>query len=159
MIVPKVKAGGIIRNERLARIGVLSAPDRPGLASAVLHALAGKSINVQFIVQLVDPTDHSHVILCVAEDVAETALQALQTVRDQIGAQTITSQANVAIVSVFGPDFRERPAIAAAVFEALASVGINIMAISTSISTVSCLIDGSRVEDALIALREHFDLP
>jgi aspartate kinase len=159
MTVPKVKAGGIIRNERLVKIGVMGAPDRPGLASAVLHGLAASSVNVQFIVQVVDLTEHSHVILCVAEDAGEAATQALQSIKAQLGAQTILSQTNVAIISVFGPDFRERPAIAAAVFESLASVGINIMAISTSISTVSCLIDGGRVEDALVALRERFDLP
>ena len=159
MTVPRVKAGGIIRNERLVKIGVMGAPDRPGLASSVLQALAATSVNVQFIVQVVDLTEHSHVILCVAEELAEAAVQALQSIQTQLGAQKILSQSNVAIISVFGPDFRERPAIAAAVFESLASVGINIMAISTSISTVSCLVDGSRVEDALIALRERFDLP
>jgi len=60
---------------------------------------------------------------------------------------------------VFGPDFRERPSIAAEVFEAMASVGINIMAISTSISTVSCLINGDLVDEAIIALGERFELP
>jgi aspartate kinase len=76
-----------------------------------------------------------------------------------VGAQAIVSQPEVALISVFGPDFRERPAVAAGVFEALANVGINILAISTSISTVSCLIDKKRVEDAMLALREYFEFP
>jgi len=76
-----------------------------------------------------------------------------------VKAMAVTSQPNVSLVSVFGPDFRERPAIAASVFEAMASADINIMAISTLISTVSCLIDGSRVDDAAVALRERFALP
>lgn len=156
---PKIKAGGILRNERLAKIGVMSAPDRPGLASAVLHALADSNISAQFVVQLIDLTDHSHVVLCVAIDDLERALAALHRIKDSIGAKSITHQREVSIVSVFGPDFRERPAIAARVFEALASAGINIMAISTSISTVSCLIEGGRAEEAVAALRNHFDLP
>lgn len=156
---PKVKAGGIIRNERLARIGVMAAPDRCGLACDVLRALADRGINTQFIVQCVDLANRSHIVLCVSEEDLDNALAALDPVRSTVQPEQIVHQRNVAIVSVFGPDFRERPAIAAAVFAAMAEAGINIMAISTSISTVSCLIDGKRVDDAVVALRQHFDLP
>lgn len=158
-MTPKVKAGGIIRNEHLARIGVMSAPDRCGLASEVLQALAEQNINTQFIVQCTDLECNSHIVLCVHEDDLQAALAALEPVRNTVQPEQIVHQRNVALVSVFGPDFRERPAIAAAVFAAMAAAEINITAISTSISTVSCLIDGSRVDDAVIALREHFDLP
>ena len=158
-MTPKVRAGGIIRNEHLAKIGVMSAPDRCGLASEVLHALAGKGINTQFIVQCTDLDNNSHIVLCVNEEESEAALAALEPVRSTVQPEQITQQDNVALISVFGPDFRERPAIAASVFAAMAEAGINIMAISTSISTVSCLIDGKRVEDAIVALRQYFDLP
>jgi aspartate kinase len=157
--IDKIKAGGIIRNQNLARIGVMSAPDRPGLSSAVLRALSAKNVNVEFIVQCVDLTEHSHIILCVKNADMQTAVAALDPVRDQVGADAVTSTPDMAVISVFGPDFRERPAIAAGVFEALAQVGINIQAISTSISTVSCLIYGMRSDDAVIALREYFELP
>ncbi len=155
----KVKAGGIIRNERLAKIGVMSAPDRCGLACDVLRAIGQKGINVEFIVQCVDLTSNSHIVLCVADDDLDEAVAVLEPLQSVVAAQDITYVRNVALISVFGPDFRERPAIAAAVFESLAGAGINILAISTSISTVSCLVDGERVDDAIVALREHFDLP
>jgi aspartokinase len=44
-------------------------------------------------------------------------------------------------------------------FRALADHGVNILAISTSISTVNCIIELSRLQDALAAIRERFDLP
>ena len=155
----KVKAGGIIRNEHLAKIGVMSAPDRPGLASDVLRGLAQKDINIEFIVECADLERKSNIVLCVREENLETALGLIEPLRSTLQAKDITCQRNMALISVFGPDFRERPAIAAAVFESMASAGINIMAISTSISTVSCLIDGAQVEKAIVSLREHFDLP
>lgn len=156
---PKVKAGGIIRNEHLAKLGVMSAPDRCGLACDVLHALAETGINVEFIVQCIDLENNSHIVLCVREENLDAAVSVLHPLQDKVRAEEIVYERNVALISVFGPDFRERPAIAAAVFEAMAAVGINIMAISTSISTVSCLIDGARVDDAMVSLRERFDLP
>jgi len=158
-MVAKVKAGGIIRNERLAKIGIMSAPDRCGLACDVLRALGDKDINVEFIVQCIDLQDNSHIVFCVREDDFDATLAALAPMKATVRAEDIIHQCNIALVSVFGPDFRERPAIGAKVFEAMASAGINIMAISTSISTVSCLIDGDRVDDAVVALRKHFELP
>jgi len=65
----------------------------------------------------------------------------------------------VAIVSIFGPDFRERPGIAGRMFDALAGRQVNILAISTSISTVSCVVASAQLDLALRALRETFDLP
>jgi aspartokinase len=44
-------------------------------------------------------------------------------------------------------------------FSALASVGINILAISTSISSLSCLIDVDDMDAAMRALEEAFELP
>ena len=65
----------------------------------------------------------------------------------------------VARIAIFGPDFRERPGIAGIMFSALAAEGINILAISTSISTVSCIVDLDRAQDAERVLRSTFILP
>ena len=44
-------------------------------------------------------------------------------------------------------------------FQALAERQVNILAVSTSISTVSCVIESEKLEAALFALRDTFDLP
>jgi aspartate kinase len=155
----KTRIGGIMKRSRLAKIGVLSAPDRPGVAAAVLKALGNKSINVPFIAQSVDQHGYGHITLCV--DVADLteALAAAEVVRTVIQAEAVVPHSPVATIGIFGPDFRERPGIAADMFEALASQGINILGISTSISTISCVIDEDRLDDAISALEAAFELP
>lgn len=155
----KVKAGGIIQNTGLAKVGVMAVPDKPGVAGAILNTLAQAGINVQFIVQLLDLEGNSHVVFCVNQDDLSTTLAILGEVKEEIGAKQITHQGDVAIVSIFGPDFRERPGVAGAMFNALASVNVNILSISTSISTVSCVIDTDDVDRAMETIREAFDLP
>ncbi|MFZ5919180.1 MAG: ACT domain-containing protein [Chloroflexota bacterium] len=155
----KVKAGGIIQNSKLALVGVMAVPDKPGVAGAILNTLAQTGINVQFIAQLLDLEGNAHVVFCVDRDVRVTSLAVLDEVKEQIGAREITLRGEVAIVSIFGPDFRERPGIAGAMFNALAAVDVNILSISTSISTVSCVIDHADVTLAIEALQEAFDLP
>ena len=155
----KIKAGGMIQNIELAQVGVMAVPDRPGVAGAILNTLAQADVNVQFIAQLLDLDDTAHVVFCVAQDDLAIALALLSDVKDEIGAQQVIHKGDVAIVSIFGPDFRERPGVAGAMFNALASADVNILSISTSISTVSCVVDLDEVDAAMEALREAFDLP
>jgi aspartate kinase len=155
----KVKIGGVIRNSNLAKIGVMGIPDRPGVAGAILSALGSEGINVEFIVQCMDLNNQDHIVFCVARDDLEAALDLLGKIRSRLGAKEVVHKPEVGIVSIFGPDFRERPGIAGAMFSALASVGINILAISTSISTVSCVVHADRLPEAVKVLEETFDMP
>jgi aspartate kinase len=155
----KIKIGGIMQTTGLAKVGVMSIPDRPGIAGKIMGAMGERGINVQFIVQCIDIHDHDQVVFCIADDELAQAQDILEKVRDQVGGQRVIQRRNVAIISIFGPDFRERPGIAATMFSALGAKGINILAISTSISTLSCVIDGDKLSAAVAAMRETFDLP
>ena len=76
-----------------------------------------------------------------------------------MGVGEVIQRSDVALISVFGPDFRERPGIAGTMFSALGERGINILVISTSISTLSCVIDADCLEGAIEAVQETFELP
>jgi len=134
-------------------------PDRPGVAGAILSSLGREGINVEFIVQCIDLNNNDHVVFCVARDDLEAALSTLERIKSELGAKEVIHNPNVGIVSIFGPDFRERPGIAGTMFSALASVGINILAISTSISTVSCVIDADLLPQAVEVLEKTFEMP
>lgn len=155
----KIKIGGIMQTTGLAKVGVMSIPDQPGIAGTIMSTMGERNINVQFIVQLIDIHDSSHVVFCIAEDELERAQDILEDLRQEVGGEQVIQRPNVAIVSIFGPDFRERPGIASTMFSALGSKGINILAISTSISTLSCVIDAGHLEEGVAAMRETFDLP
>jgi aspartate kinase len=155
----KIKIGGIMHNANLAMLGVLAVPDQPGVAAAVLNSLGDHSINVQFIVQCIDHAENDHIVLCVDGGDLPAAKGLVTGIVPDLPAGTMIERPRVAAVSIFGPDFRERPGIAGTMFSALADEGINILAISTSISTVSCIIDASRLESAVRVLKATFELP
>lgn len=155
----KVKAGGILQYRGLCLVGVMSAPDRPGIAAAIFQALAREQLNAQFIVQNIDLNNMAHVQFCVAGEDRERVLNAVRPVAMQLGAQKVMQSYPVATVCVFGPDFRERPGIAGLAFGALAQANINIVAVSTSISTLACVIGDQDCETAIVALRSVFALP
>lgn len=155
----KIKVGGILQSRGLCLVGVMSAPDRPGIAAGIFAALGAERLNVQFIVQNIDLNQDAHVQFCVAAEDCERVLACVQPVALSLGARKVTLQRPVALVSVFGPDFRERPGIAGTAFGALAQAGINILAVSTSISTITCVIEDDAFERAVGALDGVFALP
>lgn len=155
----KIKVGGIIQNDQLAAISVFAIKDRPGIAAAVLDALGQRGLNVQFVVQVIDHQDQAQMVLCVDRTDLASSLEAIEGVRPVVQPAAVTARPDVASLAIFGPDFRERPGIAGIMFRALADRGVNILAISTSISTVNCIIELSRLKDALAGIRDQFDLP
>jgi aspartokinase len=155
----KIKLGGIIEHRDLNVLGLENIPDHPGVAGIIFQALGHRGINVQFIVQTLNRLRHSQVILAVAESEGREAMAVLEELRPRIGHPDLYLQSNRAIISIFGPHFRERPGIAGTFFQALGSRGISLLAVSTSISTCSCVIEAADLPEAVKAVSEAFELP
>lgn len=155
----KTQIGGIMHSDKLAMVGVLAIPSHPGMAGKILSTMGDNDINVQFIVQTVDRDGNDQVVFCVSREYLDTALDLLAGIREEVSAQAIIHDTLVGLVSIFGPDFRQRPGIAGEMFSVLGQADINIKAISTSISTISCVIEAARVPDAVKALQDTFEMP
>jgi aspartate kinase len=155
----KIRIGGILQNRNLAKIGIMSIPDRPGVAGTIFRALGAKGIKTPFVVHTIDLNNLDSIVICTPrEDLAE-ALETLNTVKETVGAKEVVYKGEVGVISIFGPHFADRPGIAGVMFSALASAGINILAISTSISSLCCLIDLDNMDEAVRILQEAFELP
>jgi len=157
--VSPVAIGGILRNDRLALLSVLAVPDRPGVAARIFEALGQEGISAYFAIQCIDHEGRDHVAFCVLRETLEQASRVAHESCGRLGGCKVTIHPQVASIAIYGPDFRERPGIAAPMFAALAAAGINILAISTSISTISCIVDLERANDAERILRSTFVLP
>ena len=155
----KVKVGGIMTNTGLATVSILSLPNRADVAGTVLQSLGKRNINIEFIVHNLDLEGNGNMTFCIDQRNLETALEVLEQVKPLIEAKGVSYHPNVAVISVFGPHFRERPMISGLMFNALGTAGINVLAISTSISSCSCLIQADQAEDAMMVLHETFEAP
>jgi aspartate kinase len=69
------------------------------------------------------------------------------------------SDPNIATVNVLGVGMRTHTGVARRMFGALAARGINIAMINTSEVRLSVVVDRSRAEDAVAALKEEFQVP
>ncbi len=155
----KVKVGGIMASSGLATVSILSLPNRPDVAGTVLHAMGKRNINIEFVVHNLDLEGNGNMTFCIDRKDLAAALGVLEGVKSMIEAKGVSYHPDVAVISVFGPHFRERPMISGLMFNALGTSGINVLAISTSISSCSCLIQADQAEDAMRALHETFEAP
>jgi len=155
----KIKVGGIMASTGLAMVSILSVPDRPDVAGAILHAMGKNNVNIEFVVLSSDVEGNGNMTFCIDQKNLEAAIGVLEGIKPLIEARGISYHPNVAMISVFGPHFRERPMISGLMFSALGTSGINVLAISTSISSCSCLIQADQTEDAMRALHQTFEAP
>ena len=155
----KIKVGGIMANSGLSIVSILSLPDRPDIPGMILHAMGKQNINIEFVVYNIDIEGSGNMTFCIDQKHLEVALEVLGGVKPLIEAKGISYHPNVATISVFGPHFRERPMISGLMFNALGTAGIEVLAISTSISSCSCLIQADQAEDAMRALHQTFEAP
>jgi aspartate kinase len=155
----RLQAGGLIQNDHLAMIGIMDIPSRPGVGGRLFFALSDQGINVQFIVHLIDLEEEDHIVMCVDRDDLSQALTVAKRIGEELGAKAVTSDPEIALVSLFGLDFREQRGVASQMFKALGDCNINIRGISTSLSTISCLIETRHLDKAVHALRDAFTLP
>jgi aspartate kinase len=157
--VKKIILGGIIEHTDLSMISIENIPDHPGIAGLTFQALSHRGINVDFIIHCLNREGKSQVILGVSRSKSEDALAGINRIKAEIGNPDIFINSDIAVLSIFGPHFRERPGIAGAFFTALNAKEINILGITTSISTCSCVIHSSDLSKALKAIKEAFELP
>ena len=159
MTSPRPRVGGILCARRLWLLGVMAAPDRPGLAAAIFEALGRARINTQFIVQSIDLNNDSHIQFCIAVQDRTQTLELMTPIAERLKARSVAVGQPASMVSVYGPDFRERPGLAGIAFAALAAADVNILAVSTSISTISCIVADQQTDRAMAALHAAFELP
>ena len=158
-IVEKKPVTGIAYSRDEAKISLMKIPDRPGIAAAIFGPLADAGVNVDMIVQNVseDGRRTDLTFTCNRSELAR-ALKSLEDAGPAIGYREITSDANVAKVSIIGIGMRAHPGVAQTMFRTLSDKGINIQVISTSEIKVSVLIAEEYVELAVRALHSAFEL-
>jgi aspartate kinase len=143
-----------------ARITLLGLPDKPGIAAAVLGALAGANVNVDMIIQN-EPASDGHLAdmsFTVPRDDLVSARDALEPVKDELGFASIQTDEQMGKVSVVGAGMKSHPGVAHKTFQALGDAGVNIEMISTSPIKISCVVREEHVATAVRELHTAFEL-
>ena len=149
---------GVAHDDKVAKIAVLGIPNTPGIAHEIFSALAAESIDVDMIVQSIRNIEKNvtDMVFTVASDDLNQAKQVVDKVADKLNAIAVLVEEDVAKVSIVGAGMLGNPGTAARMFGALSRAGINIDIISTSEISISCLVKGSELKEAVNAIHDEF---
>ncbi len=154
----KVMVSGVAFNKNEARITIKKVPDRPGIAAIIFEPLFNSGIVVDMIVQNTSEDGETDMTFTVPTSDYRKALSLVKKVGEDIGAQKVLGDENIAKISIIGVGMRSHAGVAQKMFDALARENINIMMISTSEIKVSCVIDLKYTELAVRVLHTAFGL-
>jgi aspartate kinase len=151
-----------------AKVALLRVPDRPGVAAKLFGEISAHSLDVDLIIQSIHEGNNNdisftvtHKSLAQAESVANAILPVLvgdQKPTHAEDAPDVLVEQAIAKISIAGAGMIGRPGVAAQMFTALASAGINIQMISTSEVKVSCVIAAADCDRAIATLCQTFEV-
>lgn len=148
----------IASNTNVAKVTLHSVPDKPGIAADVFGKLGNEGFNIELVVSGISYKGKVDLSFAVAENELDAIQTLLQKVRDEVGAESISHTTSVALVSIAGHQLVQTPGIAGKMFNALSKAGVNIDTISTSMSSVTCMIPMDKAKEAVEALRKEFEV-
>ena len=154
--VERMLISGVALDENAARISVMGLKDEPGIAFKLFNLLAKNNVNVDIILQSIGREKTKDISFTVNEEDVENAIRIIEENKERLTCHEVTSNLDVAKVSIVGAGMTSNPGVAAKMFEALYNVGININMISTSEIRITVLVKKKDGEKAMNAIHEAF---
>lgn len=151
---------GVAADLSQVRVVLCDVPDVPGNAAKLFNALGKENISVDMIIQSYarHSTNTNDIAFTIDKADLDRAQSVLDNIKNELNAKDIHIDEDIAKISIVGAGMIDRPGIAAAMFDTLAGLGINIKMISTSEIKISCLVQKSQAKESLKALHTVFEL-
>jgi aspartate kinase len=152
------KVRGIAHDLDVAKITIVGVPDHPGIAAGIFMPLAAAGISVDTIVQNASLENITDLTFTVAESQLKAAMAVVEPIAKSIGARKCVGDPKWGKISIIGTGMQNAPGYAARMFDTLSKANINIQLITTSEIRITCIIEESKVKDAVRALHKAFEL-
>lgn len=147
---------GVAKDKNIARLAVVGLKNEPGVAFQIFSLLANRKINVDIILQSIGREDSKDIAFTVARSDLAATKELLEERKQTLGFTALEINDHVAKVSIVGAGMIGNPGVAAKMFEALSSAGININMIATSEIKVSVLVDERDADRGVQVVHDKF---
>jgi aspartate kinase len=155
----QVLVSGVAYSKGDARITLAGLPDVPGVAARIFTEIASEGIVVDMIIQgSTGDTNLANLSFTVPRLDRQAAIRVLEGMKKEWKDLQISSDENIAKISVIGVGMRHHAGVAAKMFQVLGNENINIHMISTSEIKVSCVIEDRHTAKAVQVLHDAFEL-
>tara|TARA_Y100000590_G_C15622558_1_gene978165 strand:- start:900 stop:1466 length:567 start_codon:yes stop_codon:yes gene_type:complete len=158
-LIEKGIVSGVSYSKNEAKITISGISDKPGISAKIFGIMAENNINVDMIVQNISQDGiFANITFTVPTKDLNISKKLLEKNKDVLNYKSLTTDENVAKVSVIGMGMMSQSGVAEKMFKILATNNINILAISTSEIKISVLIEKKFTELAVKSLHDGYNL-
>jgi len=158
-LIEKEVVSGVSYSKDESKITISGIPDKPGIAAKIFKILSRNNINIDMIVQNISQDGISaNLTFTVLNKDMKISKNLLEKNSEKILYKQLSTNSEVAKVSVIGMGMMSQSGVAEKMFQTLAEQQINILAISTSEIKISVLIEKKYTENALNSLHSAYRL-
>ncbi len=155
----KIKVGGIFSRKELCMMQIIGVPHQPGRAAAIFKIFSDRNMSLEFISQSETTKGMGAITVCTSSQFCPLMDEIEVEVTEKIKPGRIKRIPIVEMVTLYGPHFAERHSIATILCQALGSQGINIIGISTSVNSITCVIESKNAKRTREIIHDSFEFP
>ena len=158
-LIEKEIVSGVSYSKNESKITISGIPDKPGISAKIFGLLANKNINVDMIVQNISQDGiNANITFTTPNNEVHYAKEILENNSGNINFKSLKTDENISKISVIGMGMMSQSGVAKKMFETLANMSINILAISTSEIKISVLINEEYTDMAVKSLHDAYNL-
>ncbi len=157
--IEKEIVSGVSYSKNESKVTISGIPDKPGISAKIFGLMAGNNINVDMIVQNISQDGiNANMTFTVPYKDLDLAKKIIENKIDEIRYTSLSTDSEIAKISVIGMGMMSQSGVAEKMFKTLADKEINILAISTSEIKISVLIQKEYTELAVKSLHSVYKL-
>lgn len=148
----------LTKNVKVAEVVVHQVPDQPGIAAEIFGKLGQRGFNVELVISSPGVGKHANISFAVKIDELDDVLNVLEELKDELKYENVSFRENIGLLTLSWHMLSSQPGSAGRIFGTLSKAGINIQSISTSLSSITCVVKVDQIDDAETAIRKEFGL-
>jgi aspartokinase len=155
----RTECGGLIERNDLCLVEVLAYRWQPGRSCRILGLFADAGISLCYLTIGNGADGLRNLSLCVARQHYDGTVKLLDEIRAVHQPKAIDVREPVAILTLYGPHFYERIALASEVYHALCRDGIDTLSLGSSVNSISAVVAEPDAPAAKASFRKSFSWP
>lgn len=143
----------------LCLVEVMGFDWKPGRACDILGKFGKAEIALSYLIVGNGPHGDKNMSFCLRTDLLASKRHLLEEIKRDFKADKLEVRAPVAILTLYGPHFLEKFNLAHEVFSALCADAIDAHTVSSSVNSISIVVDAIDRDRTVACLRVKFSWP
>lgn len=154
-----IKCGGLMERGGLCLVEVLGFAYEPGQARGILDCFGRKEIALSYLSIGRGPTGKKNMSFCVDTNSMARERKLLDDIRAEFKPEKVEACAPVTILTLYGPHFLEKHALASMVFDSLCFGEVDVHTVCSSVNSISIVVNTHDRDAAVDCLQKQFHWP